>query len=238
MPICLLTLFQNYWNLLKTMPEFFGPHAIGEWRISLFKWKNSGYVKNKTYYQRRNISVCMCGKGAHLWQHWKFSAIQRKQNTIEEITVYTGTVALLRPFQALILIGSHTGKAVKCLLKICAIEFSLWQFSLQLFAGFLFSDQKMMRLSPASIFGGVSMVALVFGAAEAVNRLTAACKNFIASRPIHEVAFVMSDALPCCRHAESRETVRKCRNPHCKAKLSHKIIEHIDSAKHLICIAM
>lgn len=34
------------------------------------------------------------------------------------------------------------------------------------------------------------------------------------------------------------DNIQKCNNPHCKAKLSRKIIEHIDSAKHLICIAM
>lgn len=96
----------------------------------------------------------------------------------------------------------------------------------------------MFRLSLPSILSGFSAVAIIFGAAEAVNRLTAAYKNYVVSRPIHEVAFVMSDALPCCRHAESKKTVRNCKNPHCKAKLSHKIIEHIDSAKHLICMAM
>lgn len=133
--VCVLPINLNanrFTHFISKLLESFENYARKFWSTcnrrmkNLFvQMKNSGYVKNETYYQRRNISVCMCGKGAHLWQHWKFSAIQRKQNTIEEITVYTGTVALLRPFQALILIGSHTGKAVKCLLKICAIEFSL-----------------------------------------------------------------------------------------------------------------
>lgn len=111
-------------------------------------------------------------------------------------------------------------------------------FPLNCLPALWFSERRIMRFGLASIAGGFSAVAIIFGAVEAVNRLTAACKNYIASRPIHEVAFVMSDALPCCRHTESRETVRNCKNPHCKAKLSHKIIEHIDKAKHLICLAM
>lgn len=55
---------------------------------------------------------------------------------------------------------------------------------------------------------------------------------------LNEVFFVMSNALPCCPHTADVKVIQKCRNPHCKAKLSRKIIEHIDSAKHLICIAM
>lgn len=88
------------------------------------------------------------------------------------------------------------------------------------------------------LMGGISATAVLFGAAVALERFYEARKNFVASRPIHEVLFVMSDGLPCCRHSERTEIVRNCRNPHCKAKLSHKIIEHIDSAKHLICIAL
>lgn len=55
---------------------------------------------------------------------------------------------------------------------------------------------------------------------------------------LNEVVFVMSNALPCCPHTADVEAIKKCRNPHCKAKISRKIIDHIDSAKHLICIAM
>lgn len=55
---------------------------------------------------------------------------------------------------------------------------------------------------------------------------------------LNEVNFVMSADLPCCAHTSDVEVIKKCRNPHCKARLSRKIIEHIDSAKHLICIAM
>lgn len=63
-------------------------------------------------------------------------------------------------------------------------------------------------------------------------------QNRVRKQAINEVAFVMSNALPCCPHSTDIKTIKKCRNPHCKAKLSRKIIEHIDSAKHLICIAM
>lgn len=63
-------------------------------------------------------------------------------------------------------------------------------------------------------------------------------KDYIASRPIHEVAFIMSDGLPCCTHYENPTTIENCENPHCKAKVSNRIINHIHSAKHLICIAM
>lgn len=56
--------------------------------------------------------------------------------------------------------------------------------------------------------------------------------------PLNEVVFVMSNALPCCPHTADIDTIKKCRNPHCKAKLSRKIIDLIDSAQHLICIAM
>lgn len=84
------------------------------------------------------------------------------------------------------------------------------------------------------MFYGVFAVAAVIGAPlYFVWR-----KNHIAQRPIHEVAFIMSDGSPCCRHTESEEIVKNCRNPHCKAKLSYKIIEHIKSAKHLICLAL
>lgn len=55
---------------------------------------------------------------------------------------------------------------------------------------------------------------------------------------MNEVAFVMSDGLPCCPHSIDINIIDGCRNPHCKAKLSQKIIRQIDSAKHLICIAM
>ncbi|XP_031625226.1 mitochondrial cardiolipin hydrolase-like [Contarinia nasturtii] len=55
---------------------------------------------------------------------------------------------------------------------------------------------------------------------------------------LNEVFFVMSNALSCCPHTAKEDAIKKCPNPHCKAKLSRKIIEHIDSAKHLICIAM
>lgn len=55
---------------------------------------------------------------------------------------------------------------------------------------------------------------------------------------VNEVSFVMSDSLPCCKHSEIKRIVQNCVNPHCKAKLSHKIVKHIDSAKHLICVAM
>lgn len=61
----------------------------------------------------------------------------------------------------------------------------------------------------------------------------------IKSREINEVVFVMSNSLSCCRHSEKDiEIVKKCQNPHCKAKLSHKIVNHINSANHLICVAM
>lgn len=63
-------------------------------------------------------------------------------------------------------------------------------------------------------------------------------KSHKISNPLNEVFFVMSNALPCCPHTADIKTVNNCKNPHCKAKLSKKIIGHIDSAKHLICIAM
>lgn len=84
---------------------------------------------------------------------------------------------------------------------------------------------------------GVSAVAVI-ATADMLYLYYVLRKNLIARTPINEVAFVMSDALPCCKHTENTETVKKCTNPHCKAKLSNKIIEHIDSSKHLICIAM
>lgn len=58
------------------------------------------------------------------------------------------------------------------------------------------------------------------------------------SPQLNEVFFVMSTALSCCSHTADPKVIKKCRNPHCKAKLSRKIIEHINSAKHLICLAM
>lgn len=65
-------------------------------------------------------------------------------------------------------------------------------------------------------------------------------KNHIAQLPVNDVAFVMGDGLSFCEHehTDNRETVKICENPLCKAKLSHKIIGHIESAKHLVCIAM
>lgn len=58
------------------------------------------------------------------------------------------------------------------------------------------------------------------------------------SLPLNEAVFVMSNTLTCCSHTENLKIINDCKNPHCKAKLSRKIIEHIDSAKHLICVAM
>lgn len=60
----------------------------------------------------------------------------------------------------------------------------------------------------------------------------------IASRPVHEVTFIMSDGLRCCDFRANIKTLDKCQNKHCKGKLVHKIIQHINSANHLICIAM
>lgn len=95
-----------------------------------------------------------------------------------------------------------------------------------------------MRFNLASILKFGFSTAVILFAADGLYLYYEARKKHIAQRPINEVAFVMSNDLPCCRHTESRGTVERCRNPHCKAKLSHKIIEHIKSAKHLICIAM
>lgn len=63
-------------------------------------------------------------------------------------------------------------------------------------------------------------------------------KNRVRKQAINEVAFMMSNSLTCCSHSTDIKIIQKCRNPHCKAKLSRKIIEHINSANHLICIAM
>lgn len=83
-----------------------------------------------------------------------------------------------------------------------------------------------------------AFVLAVFGAVDILHLYYVKRKNHIAKRPIHEVVFVMSNGLPCCGHTEDRNIVQNCRNPFCKAKLSHKIIDHINEAKHLICIAM
>lgn len=84
---------------------------------------------------------------------------------------------------------------------------------------------------------GVSSLA-IFAATDVLYLYYIHRKNHIEKRAVHDVAFVLSDGLPCCKHTENKETVQKCENPHCKAKLSHRIIKEIDSAKHLICIAM
>lgn len=60
----------------------------------------------------------------------------------------------------------------------------------------------------------------------------------MAQRPIADADFIMSNNLPCCPTTISESNLKKCINPHCKAKLSHKIINHIDSAKTILCVAM
>lgn len=61
---------------------------------------------------------------------------------------------------------------------------------------------------------------------------------------INEVFFVMSnqsgDNLRCfCNvYQTNMQQATACPNPHCKAKLLNKIVAHMNSAQHLICIAM
>lgn len=62
-------------------------------------------------------------------------------------------------------------------------------------------------------------------------------RNRISHRPVHEVYFMMSNQKYCCSYSNTKKYT-KCPNSYCKAKLSHKLIEHINSAKHIICIAM
>lgn len=63
-------------------------------------------------------------------------------------------------------------------------------------------------------------------------------KKRIPRQSINEVVFIGSDVNPCCPLNANIRQVEGCQNAHCKAKLLHKMIDHIDSAKHLICIAM
>lgn len=64
-------------------------------------------------------------------------------------------------------------------------------------------------------------------------------KKRLQQREIKEVCFLMSNRLPCCHHSNDVDSqLLNCKNDHCKGKLSNKIIQHIESANHLICIAM
>lgn len=61
----------------------------------------------------------------------------------------------------------------------------------------------------------------------------------IESNEIIEAFFLLSDSSQC--HELNAMDISKsinCKNGNCKAKLLHKIINHIDNAKHLICIEM
>lgn len=80
----------------------------------------------------------------------------------------------------------------------------------------------------------VNSVVLKFGLSAAAVLLTSFLCYYRSSYGyIHKVFFMMNKS--CCR-STSPDT--NCRNPYCKAKLSQEIIQHIDSAKHTICIAM
>lgn len=84
----------------------------------------------------------------------------------------------------------------------------------------------------------VAYTAAIFAAADSLHWYYQRQKKRIPRPSIQENIFIMTDAIPCCAHSVDIREVEACINPHCKAKLSHKIIGHINSAKHLICIAM
>lgn len=63
-------------------------------------------------------------------------------------------------------------------------------------------------------------------------------RNRLSQAPINEVHFMMSNDITCCSSKPNDKRPNNCKNPNCKTKLMRKIIQHIDSAKHMICIAM
>lgn len=61
----------------------------------------------------------------------------------------------------------------------------------------------------------------------------------IAEPALNETFFVMSTMEQCHRAIQYREpSVAKCPTLHCRAKLTKRLIEHIDNAKHLLCICL
>lgn len=59
------------------------------------------------------------------------------------------------------------------------------------------------------------------------------------SHAVEESLFVMSTTEQCHRANQYRDrTVAKCPSEYCRAKIAKRIIEHIDGAKHLLCVCL